>query len=400
MKEKIKRRKRRKQISLGNLILFFLVLAIISVIIAYFFISPELPGSSAPTTNIHSHQNGAKLPPPYEKLNGTWVSNTDGSILDIRGQSFHLELPSVDNHLLQKGKVYTRGNTATFIYTDSSSSCKGKRGIYSFEIKKGEIFGILGPNGSGKTTTLGMVMGVTLPKSGSFQWFEGSYGDNARTKIGAILESPIFYPYMSALDNLKIVAKIKKQDYSDIDRVLKQVELYDRRKSPFKTFSLGMKQRLAIAAALIGNPEALILDEPTNGLDPQGIADIRNLILKIASEGVSIILASHLLDEVQKVCTHVLILNKGNRMALGKVDEILQEKHLLELKADDMETLRSVLSQFDEIEKINEENEKFIVALKPDQNTADIHKKLIEKQIILTHLLVKEKSLEKFFLEI
>ncbi len=269
-----------------------------------------------------------------------------------------------------------------------------------FTIRKGEIFGILGPNGSGKTTTLGMALGVTLPQSGSFEWFEGKYGKNSRTKVGAILESPIFYPYMSALDNLKIVAKIKKQNYSDIDRVLKHVELYDRRKSPFKTFSLGMKQRLAIAAALIGNPEALILDEPTNGLDPQGIADIRELVLRTAAEGVTIILASHLLDEVQKVCSHVMILNKGNRLAIGKVDEILQEKNILEIKSENMTDLKNTISTFDDIRSIKEEDEKLLIELSPELSADIINKRLMKKGISLSHLFMKEKSLEKFFLEI
>lgn len=267
-------------------------------------------------------------------------------------------------------------------------------------IRKGEVFGVLGPNGSGKTTTLGMILGVTHPKSGSFEWFEGKHGRNTRTKVGAIIESPIFYPYMTALDNLKIVAKIKKQDYSDIERVLKLVELWDRRKSAFKTFSLGMKQRLAIAAALVGNPDALILDEPTNGLDPQGIAEIRNLIKKISGEGVTIIIASHLLDEVQKVCTHVMIMQKGNKLTAGRVDEILTDKHLLELKADDMEALKQALTDISMIENVKEDRDKLIVEIQAESKPAELNKFLMDKGIYLSHLLAKEKSLEKFFLEI
>lgn len=267
-------------------------------------------------------------------------------------------------------------------------------------IRKGEVFGVLGPNGSGKTTTLGMILGVTHPKSGDFEWFEGKHGKNTRTKVGAIIESPIFYPYMTALDNLKIVAKIKKQDYSDIERVLKLVELWDRRKSPFKTFSLGMKQRLAIAAALVGNPEALILDEPTNGLDPQGIAEIRNLITKISKEGVTIILASHLLDEVQKVCTHVMIMQKGNKLASGHVDDILSDKHLLELKAPDMELLKQALLEIPIITTLKEDRDKLIAEIQADANAEGLNKILGNKGIYLSHLLAREKSLEKFFLEI
>lgn len=267
-------------------------------------------------------------------------------------------------------------------------------------IRKGEVFGVLGPNGSGKTTTLGMILGVTHPKSGSFEWFQGKHGKNTRTKVGAIIESPIFYPYMTALDNLKIVAKIKKQDYSDIERVLKLVELWDRRKSAFKTFSLGMKQRLAIAAALVGNPEALILDEPTNGLDPQGIAEIRNLIKKISGEGVTIILASHLLDEVQKVCTHVMIMQKGNKLAAGRVDEILTDKHLLELKAENMEVLQQALAEIPMVAGIKKDRDKLIVEIKAESNADELNKILANEGIFLSHLLAKEKSLEKFFLEI
>ena len=267
-------------------------------------------------------------------------------------------------------------------------------------INKGEVFGLLGPNGSGKTTTLGMILDVTRSTSGTYQWFNGKYGKNARKKVGAIIESPIFYPYMSALDNLRIVAKIKKQDFSDIDRVLKLVELYDRRKSPFRTYSLGMKQRLAIAAALIGNPEALILDEPTNGLDPQGIADIRELILKIASEGVTIILASHLLDEVQKVCSHVMILNKGNKLTSGRVEDILQEKHVLELKSEELSTLKTALKSFDYIESIKEDNGKIMIEVQEGIQARQVNQQLMKQGIILSHLVMKEKSLEKFFLDL
>ncbi len=267
-------------------------------------------------------------------------------------------------------------------------------------INKGDIFGLLGPNGSGKTTTLGMILDVTQATSGTYQWFDGKYGADTRKKVGAIIEAPIFYPYMSALDNLKIVAKIKKQDYSDIERVLKLVELYERRKSPFRTYSLGMKQRLAIAAALIGKPEALILDEPTNGLDPQGIAFIRQLVLRIAEDGTSIILASHLLDEVQKVCTHVAILNKGNKLASGRVEDILQEKHLLEVKAPDMEQLKTALSNIDLIENIKTDGEKLLIEIQQETKPQDINQLLINQGIILSHLVKKEKSLEKFFLDL
>ncbi len=268
------------------------------------------------------------------------------------------------------------------------------------QIDKGQVFGILGPNGSGKTTTLGMILGVTHAKSGTFEWFEGKYGKNTRTKVGAIIESPIFYPYMSAMGNLKIVARIKKQDYSDIERVLRIVELWDRRNSPFRTYSLGMKQRLAIAAALVGNPEALILDEPTNGLDPKGIAEIRELIKRISSEGVTIILASHLLDEVQKVCSHVMIMQKGHKLAQGKVEEILRDKRILEVKSTNIDELMTELKSNPNILTFSKESDKLILEINENTTPSQINEMLAKKGIYLSHLVTREKSLEKFFLEI
>ncbi len=268
------------------------------------------------------------------------------------------------------------------------------------QIDKGQVFGILGPNGSGKTTTLGMILGVTHAKSGTFEWFEGKYGKNTRTKVGAIIESPIFYPYMSAMGNLKIVARIKKQDYSDIERVLRIVELWDRRNSPFRTYSLGMKQRLAIAAALVGNPEALILDEPTNGLDPKGIAEIRELIKRISSEGVTIILASHLLDEVQKVCSHVMIMQKGHKLAQGKVEEILRDKRILEVKSTNIDELMTELKSNPNILTLSKESDKLILEINENTTPSQINEMLAKKGIYLSHLVTREKSLEKFFLEI
>ena len=182
----------------------------------------------------------------------------------------------------------------------------------SISIKKGNIYGLLGPNGSGKSTTLGMILNVINPTSGSFQWYEGTHTTHqALKKIGAIIERPNFYPYMTALQNLTLICKIKQCSTENIQEKLELVGLWDRRHSKFKTYSLGMKQRLAIAAALVNNPELLILDEPTNGLDPEGIHQIRKLIFKIAEGGTTILLASHLLDEVEKVCNQVIVLKNG-----------------------------------------------------------------------------------------
>jgi ABC-2 type transport system ATP-binding protein len=192
----------------------------------------------------------------------------------------------------------------------------------SLEIKRGQVFGMLGPNGSGKTTTLGMLMGVVNPTAGEFRWFNEAPTPGIRRKIGAVLEHPIFYPYLSGLKNLELNAMIKKCPAENIPRVLEIVELTERQNDKYKTYSLGMKQRLAIASALLNDPTVLILDEPTNGLDPMGIAEIRNLIRKIAANGKTIILASHLLDEVQKVCTHFCVLKRGVLVHAGPVDDV------------------------------------------------------------------------------
>jgi ABC-2 type transport system ATP-binding protein len=205
----------------------------------------------------------------------------------------------------------------------------------SFTINKGNVYGILGPNGSGKSTTLGIVLNVVNKTSGDFKWFDGhTETHDALKKVGAIIERPNFYPYMSAYQNLKLVCKIKNVTEAKIEEKLEIVGLLERKNSKFKTFSLGMKQRLAIASALLNDPEILILDEPTNGLDPQGIHQIREIIKKIASEGTTILLASHLLDEVEKVCTHVVVLRKGVKLYSGRVDEMISSHGFFELKCN------------------------------------------------------------------
>ncbi len=270
----------------------------------------------------------------------------------------------------------------------------------SFEIEKGNVYGILGPNGSGKTTTLSILLGVVQQDSGSFLWFGQTPSPESRKRIGAILEHPIFYPYMSAEDNLKIIADIKGVDAGDIERVLRTVELYDRRDSKFKTFSYGMKQRLAIGGALLGNPEVLIFDEPTNGLDPKGIAEIRELIINIAKQGITIILASHLLDEVQKTCTHVLVLNKGQKLFAGKVNEVLNIADTIEIASDDMDKLKSALSNIEFISNIKKEGDHLTANIQPEKTMYDLNKILVKEEIIVTHLTKRKRSLEKQFLEL
>ena len=270
----------------------------------------------------------------------------------------------------------------------------------SLEVEQGSVFGILGPNGSGKTTTLSILLDIIPQNAGTYQWFGQEPSHRFRKKIGSLVETPNFYEYLSAERNLKITADIKEVPYPDIARVLKIVDLFDRRKDKFSTFSLGMKQRLAIGAALLGNPEVLLLDEPTNGLDPQGIAEIRNLILTVAGQGVTILLASHILDEVEKVCSHVAILKKGVLLSQGRVDAILGDEDFLELKADDMQQLQKALMDYPVIVDVVRDLDLYVVKLSQRISNAEVNQYFFNKGIILTHLAGKKKNLEMQFLEI
>ena len=269
----------------------------------------------------------------------------------------------------------------------------------SFEIKKGNVYGILGPNGSGISTTLGITLNVVNATSGEYQWFDGALETHeALKKVGAIIERPNFYPYMTAYENLKLVCKIKNINYSKIEEKLELVGLIERKDSKFSTFSLGMKQRLAIASALLNDPEILILDEPTNGLDPQGIHQIRDIIKKVASLGTTILLASHLLDEVEKVCSHVVVLRKGEILYAGLVDGMAANEGFFELEADDNTKLKTVLATHPAVDKIAAEENKVLVYLKTDLKASDLNQYLFQNGIALNHLVKRKNSLEEQFL--
>ncbi|MBP8066346.1 MAG: ATP-binding cassette domain-containing protein [Flavobacterium sp.] len=271
----------------------------------------------------------------------------------------------------------------------------------SFEIKKGNVYGILGPNGSGKSTTLGIILNVVNRTSGNYQWFDGKMDTHhALKKVGAIIERPNFYPYMTAEENLQLVCNIKGIHYDKVEEKLAVVGLLERKDSKFRTFSLGMKQRLAIASALLNDPEILILDEPTNGLDPQGIRQIRDIIKQIAALGTTILLASHLLDEVEKVCSHVVVLRKGEMLYSGTVDGMIANEGFFELQADNNADLRRVLSGHNAVEKIDEEDGKLFVYLKSSLEAAELNRYLFQHNICLNHLVKRKHSLEEQFLQL
>ena len=272
----------------------------------------------------------------------------------------------------------------------------------SYDVPEGSVFGILGPNGSGKTTMLSIILDILKPDSGNFEWFGQPGSPETRKRIGSLLETPNFYQYLSAVDNLNITQAISgRGNAADIDRVLEIVKLSERKNSKFSAYSLGMKQRLAIAAALLGDPQVLVFDEPTNGLDPVGIAEIRELIKSLAKRGKTIIMASHLLDEVEKVCTHVAIMKRGTLITAGHVDEVFANEDIVEVSSHNAEQLHVLLSGFEGYTKIIQDGNK--IQLFFPIGTArleEINRFCFEKGTTLNLLVLKKKSLETKFFEL
>lgn len=269
----------------------------------------------------------------------------------------------------------------------------------SFDIEKGKVYGILGPNGSGKSTTLGILLGVINISSGYFKWFEGSLLSNTLKKIGAIIEQPNFYPYMSGQQNLKLICKIKNLSTQNLNEKLELVGLLQRKKDKFKNYSLGMKQRLAIAASLLNNPEVLILDEPTNGLDPDGIHQIRKLIAKISSSGTTVLLASHLLGEVEKVCSEVIIIDKGKKIYEGSISELSFLKSRFEIKvAQNEKNFEDFLEHYEGIKEFKKENDFYFAYLKENTNPTEFSKAIFKEGFLIEHFCLKKPSLEQQFI--
>ena len=272
----------------------------------------------------------------------------------------------------------------------------------SFSVDEGQVFGFLGPNGSGKTTTIGMLVGTISPTGGSFQLFGASDPKSllaARSRVGATLETPNFYPYMSGRDNLRIAAAIKGVDRTRIEECLELVGLAGRAKHRFRTYSLGMKQRLALAATMLNDPELVILDEPANGLDPQGMREVREILRILASRGKTIFLSSHLLWEVERTCSHVAIVRKGRIVAQGAIADVVSEEKSALLRAGNEATLLAALESCPEVTRVRRSEEGVIVGLSSG-DLASVTRHLAAQGIYLSHLAPHRQSLEEVFMDL
>lgn len=270
----------------------------------------------------------------------------------------------------------------------------------TFDINSGEVWGILGPNGSGKTTLLGILLDIIKTNEGAFEWFSKQYNQDYRLHIGALLETPNFYPDLDAIENLRIIQHIKKNHQDDLIELLRLVKLDQRKHSKISTYSLGMKQRLAIASTLIGNPEVLIFDEPTNGLDPEGIVDVRKTLQQIATKGKTIIMASHILDEVEKICSHVVILHRGKLIKTGRVSVILGQQNYFQLKCKNNLYLKSLLEKQPEVTNLKINNDYLEITTSDHLSAEDLNRFAFEQGLVLDHLVCKKNTLEEEFIKL
>ncbi len=271
----------------------------------------------------------------------------------------------------------------------------------TLEVPRGRIFGLLGPNGSGKTTTIGMLLGLVRPTSGSFSLLGSrmSHGE-ALHRVGAIVEQPYFYPYLSGRRNLAYFQGVSgRGSPKELDDLLEQVGLADRAGDRFQTYSLGMKQRLGLAYTLLGNPELLILDEPTNGMDPAGMAEVRDLIRSLGSADRTVLLSSHLLNEVEQICDSVAILSKGKVIAQGAVGDLLHQQEQIRLRTSNDAEAVEILSALEWVDDVRIEGEALIVTV-PHDRTSELTAALGKSGVYVAEITPLQQSLEQYFLEV
>ena len=284
--------------------------------------------------------------------------------------------------------------------TKNYGSLRALNGL-NLHVRQGEIYGLLGPNGAGKTTTLSIVMGILRETAGDYYWFNRKPSFTSRLRIGSLIEDPHFYPYLTLYDNLKIITSIKEIPESQINYSLGVTGLLKRKYSKFRTLSSGLKQRLAIAGVLVGDPEVLILDEPTKSLDPEGFSDLRTIIQKEAEKGKTILLSSHILDEVEKVCSHVGILKSGELITQGKVEDILSGKEVVFIATEDTENSGRVLDQCPLIEKYEKlDSREFKLLLKKKGSPRELNQYFFDQGIVLSKLVKQKNTLESEFLQL
>ncbi|NJK79951.1 MAG: ATP-binding cassette domain-containing protein [Chloroflexaceae bacterium] len=273
----------------------------------------------------------------------------------------------------------------------------------SLEVQRGEVFGFLGPNGAGKTTTIAMLLGLVRPTAGQALLFGHDVQHDpvaALRNVGAMIEAPAFYPYLSGRDNLRVLARADGVPPARIDAVLAAVELSSRARDRFGTYSQGMKQRLAIAAALLADPDLIMLDEPTNGLDPAGTVEVRELIRSLATEGRTIFLCSHLLHEVEQVCSRVAIIKAGRRIAQGSVRELLQRGQVVQVRVvGAVAPAVALLQQVEWVRGVQHDGDLLLVDA-PAARAPEINALLTRNDILVAEIRTREESLEQFFLEV
>ncbi len=273
----------------------------------------------------------------------------------------------------------------------------------NLELRRGEVFGFLGPNGAGKSTTVGMILGLITPTAGSIELFGVKQNGNrwaALRRIGAIVEEPSFYPYLSGWDNMHVLAEsIGGIPKNKIEEVLERVGLADRAKDQYGHYSMGMKQRLGIASTLLRDPELIILDEPTNGLDPAGTKEIRDLIPRLAHESRAIMLCSHLLHEVELVCQNVAIIKQGTVIANAPIKELLSRGNQMQIRVDNMEEATGILSGLPWVKSVKREGDYLMIDIPPDHGAA-VNQALAQKGIFVSELINRTHSLENVFLQL